>query len=236
MDNKRRFRRFSVDILGINGKMVFANEVEIIDISIGGVSLKVDRRLNIDSEYVLKLGNTDQSISVKGSVVWSKITGTKKGSRNDVIPIYSAGMRFSDAVEDKAEAIARFIERVALCRQEEAQKLNGLRLSMRFPTREPEKAVLDMSQNYLVKKLSQGGMLIQSGYSFGIGGMFPMEIFLPGGRQIGFIGRIASCFEVSGTDPSRRYDVGIEFSEMKKDDSSALKEFIFVLDKTGNSR
>jgi hypothetical protein len=235
MRDKRRFRRFSVDILGISGKMLFANKVEIIDISIGGVSLKVDRRLNIGNEYTLKMGNGNETITLKGEVVWSKISGTKKGTRDDVIPIYTAGMRFAGVAGGDASGLARFIERVTHHTHEEAHQLSGLRLSMRFPVRETNNALLDLSENYTVKKLSLGGMLIRSGAPLALDKRLPMEIFLPGGRQIRFIGRIASCFEIVDTSPVQ-FDVGIEFSEMPEADRSSLREFIFLLDKNDDSR
>ncbi len=233
MNDKRRYKRFSVDIFGINGKIMFANEVEILDISLGGVSLKVDRRLNIGTEYALKMRSNDQMISVKGSVVWSKISGTKKGSRGDVIPIYSAGMRFSDVLGEKAEELARFIERVTNYTHEEAHRLSGLRFNMRFPISAPGRAVLDLSEHYALKKLSLGGMLIESAGPLAIEDRIPMELFLPGERRIQFVGRIASCFAVRDADPEK-YDIGIEFFEMPLDDKSALKEFIFLLDKSGD--
>ena len=233
MNDKRRHKRFSVDIFGINGKIMFANEVEILDISLGGVSLKVDRRLNIGTEYALKMRSNDQMISVKGSVVWSKISGMKKGSRDDVIPIYSAGMRFSGVTGEKAEELAFFIERITNYTHEEAHRLSGLRFNMRFPISAPGRAVLDLSEHYAVKKLSLGGMLIESAEPLAIEERIPMELFLPGERRIQFVGRIASCFAVMDADPAKYY-IGIEFFEMPLDDKSALKEFIFLLDKSGD--
>ena len=50
MEERRRHKRFSVDILEISGKMVLARYVKILDISIGGVSFKADRRLHIGHE------------------------------------------------------------------------------------------------------------------------------------------------------------------------------------------
>ncbi len=235
MKDKRRYKRFSVDILGINGKMLFANAVEILDISLGGVSLKVDRRLNIRTEYALKMGSGDQVISVKGSVVWSKISGTKRGSKGDVIPIYSAGMRFSGVTGEKAEELSRFIERATSYTHEEAHRLSGLRFNMRFPINKPGKTILDLSEQYAVKKLSFGGMLIESRDTFPIEDRVPMELFLPGERRIQFIGRIASCFSAPDADPAT-YDIGIEFFEMPDDDKSALKEFILLLGKSRDIR
>ena len=110
MQDKRRYKRFSVDILGINGKMMFANEVEIHDISLGGISLKVDKRLNMGSEYTIKIAkSSDKTISLKGSVVWSKISGTRKGSTGEIIPIYSAGMKFVTMPADKIKELTAFL-------------------------------------------------------------------------------------------------------------------------------
>jgi c-di-GMP-binding flagellar brake protein YcgR len=229
LDDRRRFKRFSVDILGVSGKMLFASEVEILDISVGGVSLRVDKRLNIGGEYTLKVGKDGDTISVKGTVVWSKISGTKKGSRDDVIPFYTAGMRFSGMAAGQMKELALFIERATHHTREETHQLSGLRLSMRFPLRESNKAVLDVSGNYAVKKISLGGMLIQSEDPLEINEKLPMEILLPGGAQVRFVGRIASCFKSEDASPAR-YSMGIEFSEMPGPDKTSLKKFIDLLE------
>jgi len=44
-----------MEVVDITGKMMFADEVNIIDISVGCFSLKADRRLNIGHEYALKM-------------------------------------------------------------------------------------------------------------------------------------------------------------------------------------
>lgn len=54
MKNKREHTRF--DLIDLQGKMTLANKVEIVDISLGGVALKVDRKLDIGREYMIKLG------------------------------------------------------------------------------------------------------------------------------------------------------------------------------------
>jgi hypothetical protein len=174
-------------------------------------------------------------ISVKGSVVWSKISGTKKGSRDDVIPIYSAGMRFGDMTGEKTYELANFIERVTHATYEDARRLSGLRFNMRFPISAPGRALLGLSEHYRVRKLSLGGMLIESTGPLAIEDRIPMELFLPGERRIQFIGRIASSFAAPDVDPPN-YDIGIEFFEMPDDDKSALKEFIFLLDNPGENR
>ncbi len=79
MQDKRRHKRFTVNVLEVNGNMMFATEVKVIDISIGGISLKANRRLNIGSDYALKLDGKNRVIALKGAVVWSSLRESKAG-------------------------------------------------------------------------------------------------------------------------------------------------------------
>ena len=233
MRENRRYKRFSVDILGINGKMMFANEVEIQDISIGGISIRVDRRLNMGSEYTLKVGNGKKTIALKGSVVWAMISGTKKGKKDEVIPYYTAGMKFVTMSTDKIQELTSFLDGQTNFSREELHKSSGLRCSMRFLVPPPlKKAVLNVRESYAVIKISLGGMLISSETPLEIEERIPMEILLPGDKQIKFVGRIASCLNAGETADSR-YDIGIEFVEMSEEDRKKLQEFVLVLDRVG---
>src|SRR5512135_988715 len=154
MRDNRRYKRFSVDVLGINGKMMFASEVEIHDISVGGISLRVDKRLNMGSEYTVKIGNDSKTIALKGTVVWSMISGTKKGARDEVVPIYSAGMKFVTMSSDKTKELTSFLEGQTNFSHEAVHKSSGLRCSMRFLIPSPlKKAVINIRESYAVKKL-----------------------------------------------------------------------------------
>ncbi len=103
---KRRHKRFKLDLIGINGKLSPSDQVEIIDMSFGGVALKVDRRLNIGKEYLFKLGEKGNSIDVNGTVVRCKLSSIEERYNGDRISIYTAGMRFQDGTSDQ---IADFI-------------------------------------------------------------------------------------------------------------------------------
>ena len=81
MEEKRRDKRFSVNIMEINGKMVLATYVEILDISIGGVSFKANRRLNMGSEYSLRMESGDTELTVRGIIVRATLSESLKDSR-----------------------------------------------------------------------------------------------------------------------------------------------------------
>ena len=77
---KRRYKRFTVDLMGIRGTVLFANEVEIIDLSLGGISIKTDRRLGISNVYSLKISDKGRVLPMKGRVVWSVLIKAIKKS------------------------------------------------------------------------------------------------------------------------------------------------------------
>ncbi len=108
---KRRHKRFRLDLIKINGTLNMANQVEIIDLSFGGVALRVDRRLNIGREYKFKLGDDGNSIDVNGTVVRCKLNTIEERYNGDRISIYTAGMRFP---EDSSDRVADFVRNSVL--------------------------------------------------------------------------------------------------------------------------
>ena len=146
---KRRYERFTVDVMEISSKMIFANEVEVLDISLGGVSVKADRRLNIGNEYMLKIGDRSRTFSLSGSVVWSLLSEMRKGPEGEMIPIYTAGMKFSGVSSEIVTELTRFIEghKGDFFQENDVHGLSGLRLNIRFSITTSEKVVLSCPES-----------------------------------------------------------------------------------------
>ncbi len=106
MLEKRRHKRFGLDLIEMSGRLSLVGNVEIIDISFGGVALKVDRRLNIGKEYLFKLGENGNSIDVKGVVSRCKLSLIEERFNGERVSIYTAGMKFEEGSADK---VADFI-------------------------------------------------------------------------------------------------------------------------------
>ncbi|MBI5639500.1 MAG: PilZ domain-containing protein [Nitrospirae bacterium] len=230
MQDIRRHKRVPVDDIELTGKMMFATEVRVIDISVGGISLKADRRLNIGCEYSLKIEDSGRLITIKGIVVWSSMSGTRQGPKGDVIPIYTAGLKFTNVLSDRISELIHFIE---------DHKIDGeLRLSgLRFNIDDPERAILNIPADYKVKEISLSGMLIESAQALEIDSRHPMEIFVPEDSQVKFTGRVASCLLIEKDGPEH-FDIGIEFSDMHEKDRERLKgliRFLRSLDKNSSS-
>jgi len=216
MEEERRLhKRFVVE--GIEGTLMFATDVEILNISINGVALKANRRLEIGREYTLKLEYMDRSVSMNGIVIWSVLSELGKGQHEEKIPIYKAGMKFTNVISEKMASLLDFIE--------ENKVVPDNRLTIRFDVKSPDRARLNGPHNYTVKKVSSNGMLIVTDMFFKVDDRFPMEIYLHGDRVIRVLGRVASCLEITDDIP-KHYDIGIEFLEISQNDRAKFSEFI----------
>jgi Tfp pilus assembly protein PilZ len=221
MEERRSHKRFRLGASEINGKMVFATEVKILDISIGGVSVKADRRLNMGNEYVLKLEDRDRFISVKGVVVWSSLSGTREAAGGEVAPVYTAGMRFSDISAETVNELLAFVEHHD---KGQAHLVSGRRLNVRFRIRTPKKVLLQYPEQYRVKTISLSGMLIETAHSLDVESRVPMELSLQDDAPITFMGRIASC-QLAAKEAGV-YAIGIEFLDLRKKDKEVLSAFV----------
>lgn len=219
--NKRHHPRFIVE--GVQGRMVFASQVEVLNLSLGGVAIKADRRLNIGGEYTLKLELVGESVDIRGVVVWSVVSGMHKDGDSDTVPEYSAGLRFKDIFTERLLRLMAFIDRHKVF---EEHRVGGLR----FRIDAPGKALLDSPEEYRVRLISRSGMLIETQHALELDRVYPMEISPPGTEAIHFEGRVASAVEV-GTESPALCEYGIEFVALPSDDDARLQAFIEALAK-----
>jgi len=230
VEEKRRYKRFRVDVMEINGSMIFAENVKILDISVGGISLKADRRLNIGNEYTLKMEDEGNVLTVKGTIVWSVLSETRGIPGGDIVPVYTAGMKFTDVSGGKSGEIINFIEthKQKVYESVDLSGMSGLRHNVRVHINDPEKSSLKFSESYKVKILSLSGMLIESDHPLDIESILTMEITLPEYGAVGFMGRVASCRFINDREHGH-FDMGIEFMDVSGEGKEQLKEFILML-------
>jgi len=236
MQNTRRYKRYKANLIGINGRIILAKFVKILDISIGGLSLQTEKRLNIGNEYTLKIDSKEKVFTVKGIAVWSVLNNKIKDSKGNIVPIYTAGIKFTNVSGEKINEIADFMRTY---KRDIDHKVNvfsssGRRLYIRIHFTTPEKAVLNYQEAYRVKILSLGGMLIESSHSLEVESTLPMELIFPEDKSIIFQGRVASCLQEKGKDLVH-YDIGIDFVNMTEKDKEILHKIIRLLDTANDS-
>lgn len=223
--NTRRHRRFAVDVLDIRGNAVFAHAVSIQDISVTGVSLGTDQKLEVGRQYALRIIDDHRDLSFTGTVIWTEEAPSRKQKPGDTFR-YTAGLQFTGISQENEVRLIEFIGSHLADRytRVKAHEMSGYRFNVRYQVDQDEAALLSMAENYRVLKLSLGGILIESEHSFEPGTRLSMEMTLPDAHVLAFIGRVAS----SAPSPVQagRFHVGIAFTEMADSDRGRLKLLI----------
>jgi c-di-GMP-binding flagellar brake protein YcgR len=209
----------------INGKMILADRVEIIDISLGGVALKTDRRLNVGKEYLIKLGDKGKSIDVKGIIVRCELSKIEERNTGERVSIYTAGMMFKDVSPD---TITDFLNSLEEDKKEAMPVRADRRLAVRFYITTPWEKTLCFPAQFKVKEISLCGMLIETDQALGIESMIPMGLSLKADNPVNFIGRVVSC-RMTADEGQTHYEIGVEFKDLTDTDRASLKTFIDYL-------
>ena len=221
MHIKRRYNRFKLKNYEVNGKMILATEMKVINISIIGISLKADRPLHIGSDYTLKLEGI-KTISLRGTVVWCSLIESRKGSQGEMIPIYSAGLKFKKMSIERVTELLSFIDSHKI---EVAHLIGGARPNIRFHIKDSENVILIYPDNYKVKTISLGGMRIECLRDFETESRITMEMFIHKDKPLKFVGRVASS-QVIDKEGQKHYDIGIEFLDLTEKNRETLSSFI----------
>lgn len=226
----RKHNRYTVNVMEINGKMILAKYVKILNISIAGVALKTEKKMAVGSKYRLTIEGKEMAFTVTGKVAWSTLKESIKDSLGNIIPIYITGMQFTDLADEKIREITDFIEAhgEAEEKKEEEYKRTGRRLYVRFNIIGQDQATLYYYENYTIKDFSLGGMRIESEQTLEPEKKIQMEVFLTEDKHIAIVGRVASCRLISGKEPEI-YDIGIEFIDITEDSKEKLEAFIQLL-------
>jgi hypothetical protein len=232
MQNMRKHNRFKLDLVDLSSRMSLIGKVEIIDISLGGVALKADRKLNIGKECLLTLGYQGKHASVKGIVVRSELSGIEEREDGEHVTIYSAGILFKDESEGKVKDFLDSIENDKKVQIPEHP--DWFYRNIRFSITLPNENVLNMPTHFSVKDISQSGVIIQTEHQLKIDMMVLMELSINACDPVNFMGKVISCRMMKDKEYSS-YDIGVELSELMDRDRPLLMSFIgFVKDNEKN--
>lgn len=216
----RKFKRYVVD--SVNGKMSYVTDINILNISMDGAAIATTQRLSIDREYALKLKYDDSSLTLRGKIVWSVLSHSKTLKNGEVVPVYKAGVKFSNVLTEAATDLITYIEK------NRSSDMEQRILGVRFKVKQPDSAMITMSCEYDIKKISLAGMLIASDIAHEIDSEHEMEIDLDG-TLITVIGKIANRAEVKG-EGALTYDIGIEFIRIPEEDLKILASYLDALE------
>lgn len=218
-EEHRRNKRYVVE--EIQGNVFYTSDLEIFNISLDGAAIETTKRLELNREYTFKIKYGDSWLNLRGRVVWAILISKEKNDSKAVIPVYRAGIRFTDILSDKANILMDFIE------ENKVKTLESRVGGVRFKIAKTEDIKIGLPHKYNVKKISLSGMLVETEYPFEINSHHDIELFL-NETIISTVGRIAYCKKNDATDVNQ-YDIGIEFVKISDDNKLALKDFLKTL-------
>jgi hypothetical protein len=227
MDYAQRFKTENMDI---NCQIKVVSSAMIFNMSIGGISMKTNFRLNMDDIYPLEVEDYNHNLKLEATAVWSNVILRKEGRnlRCDFIPVHSAGMQFSHVSKDKLNEIMNYIEKY---KQKADNRVNFFkpgdrRHDVRSYINESKKCFLSFSVNCKIQELGMGSMLTKSGHELENGSQVLAVITSLGGEPLKIVGRIVSCSFLGGMDAGQVFDIGIEFTEASDEDRERIKRLV----------
>ncbi len=230
MRDLRKHKRFKLDVIDLSSKMSIVGKVEIIDISVSGVALKADRKLNLGKEYLITLGYKGNQITVNGTVVRSELSGIEERNEGERVTIYSAGLSFKDV---SGEKVKEFLDSIGTTKKTQVtERVDWFYRDVKFSITTPSEKVLNLLSQFGVKEISRSGIIIQTDRKLKVDSMVLMELSISACEPASFMGKVVSC-RTTQDGGAVKYDIGVEFQELTDRDRSLIHDFIeCVKDKT----
>ena len=214
---KRRHKRYAVE--GVHGNVLHPSDLEILNMSIDGAAIETSKRLDINREYTFKIKHKGAIVSFRGCVIWSLLTNKELKDKDKIIPVYRAGIRFTDTLNERGSQLIDFID------ENKITTLERRVVGVRFKIDAPQQIKIEYPYKYEVKKMSLSGMLVETGYPLKVNSSYHVEIFLEK-NILELIGRVAYCEELNPGNDDKKYSIGIEFKEMTDDKRDLIKKFL----------
>ena len=187
-----------------------------------GAAITTTQQLAIGREYALKFRVEDDHLHLQGRVVWSVLSHSKMLKNGEVVPVYKAGIRFSNTLTDTATQLIAYIGKNR--HDPDEKRMLGVRLKVQ----QCEGSEIELSCEYRVKKISLSGMLIETDSSLARDRLYEMEMVLDG-TKVAVAGRIAYQAEIKTGTPGM-FDIGIEFLGMNEKDHGMLKTYLDAIE------
>ena len=217
---KRKYKRYVVD--GLHGNVLFPSDIQVLNISVDGAAIETSKWLDLNREYTLKIKFKENVLSLKGRVIWAVLTAKEKKGAGEVTPVYRAGVKFTDVLNERTKTLMSFIE------EHKIRTLEKRLAGVRFKISAPQNMQIDYPHKYEVKKVSLSGMLVDAEYPLDLDTHYDIELFL-NASILNIVGRVANCVEVK-SEKSAKYVTGIEFIKLSDKDRKLLGNFLDSLE------
>lgn len=218
-EERRRSTRYAID--DATGSFQLVGDFRLIDISLNGVGIEGNLRLQKGQSYRGRLRWHGRTIEVRGRVAWTRLVGTTKApGGNDVLPVYQAGIEFESPVTDPTSDVRHLIEDATSFRP-------GDRLYGRYRA---DEAAVALDAQIRIRKVSRTGMLVESPTAVEIGTLVPFDLTFAD-QEFQAAGRVITCdavHEAEAEEPTS-YAIGVEFEKLDQHARETLRSVLETL-------
>lgn len=219
MINRRRHKRIGLEHMEIPAKTIITSECKILDMGLNGVRILTTQWLNMKSNYTIRFNIDGKPVSNKGTVKWVKLIDNVKNANQDSMPIYMTGIEFQSVFTDNGKDMLQIVDEYSANGE---HRLSGTRLKIKSPG----KAVFNILQEYPIRQISSGGMLVETNHELPLEKTFPWAFNFPGDDNIVRCdGRVVSSLKAFGKK-QKRFKNCVAFVDMPKEYRAHLARFI----------
>jgi len=213
---RRRHRRYDVE--DVLGHLRLSFDAKILNLSLDGMALETHGWLRVGRRYSFKIRHSDASIDLGGMVSWCTLVRTEHVGE-EILPVYRAGVQFEDALTEKALQVRGFLEQNAL------KPLDSTRAFGRFRLRRGGAVDVDVCRDFVVRRLSLSGLLLETDLLPELDARFELELRL-GEREIQVPARVAYVERLEMESGEPRAEIGMEFLSLTMEARRLLEQLM----------
>lgn len=220
-EKSRRHTRYSIEGMDVHAHMLFSDEVQLDNLSVNGACVHAMTDLHVGCKYLIRISDKQSSLYVGGALVWKNKLISPEGTSLGC----KAGLRF---LSNSPDDLVRLKDFMRTSGEPDERRVGDQFISapLRFYIKSNVKAVLKYPEILNIKKISLGGMLMESPRALAREDNYPFKIRLSDGSEpIKCKGRIASIVRHS-ENMRQNFDIGVEFVNLDDSGRTRLDGFI----------
>lgn len=217
----RRFRRY--DVAEVRGSLLLSLDARILNMSLTGMAIETGSVLKVGGDYWLRLAQQDGlPLRFKTNVKWCRLVRNERDAAGEVRAVYQAGLDFRDGLDDNARQVLSFLEQHIVVELDR-------RLTGRFGLAHPRAAALAVRHDFEVRRLSLGGMLVETVWDPAPDTTVELEVHT-GKTVVRTRGKVRSVLPAIGSPGGPpTFAVGLEFLGLAPEDQRSLAALLETL-------
>jgi hypothetical protein len=135
-----------------------AIDAGLLDLGLAGLAIETETRLSTETTVEIELDSVGARAPLRGRVVWCFFHGTSAAATGEQVPVYRAGIEFSDVLTPLASDLVRLLES-GLALQGDS------RLFGRFRVHQPTRVVVRWGGEATLLEVSGGSVRVEVAFA-----------------------------------------------------------------------